>query len=100
MSYINLEDYIKVVKDVPMWGGVAVYYANRMKKEDLRENTHGKWEYTLKPLKDDDGPEIVEGTCSVCHDYKETFAKWIYDDGGRVGFKYCPECGAEMEDEP
>ena len=97
MSYINLEDYIKVVKDVPMWGGVAVYYANRMKKEDLRENTHGKWEYTFK---DEDGLEIVEGTCSACHDYKETFARWIYDDGGRVGFKYCPECGAEMEDEP
>ena len=57
---------------------------------DVVEQKHGKWVYIFH--KDD-----VSVTCSECGMYEESFAKWIYDDGYRVVYNYCPYCGAEME---
>ena len=63
---------------------------------DVRENKRGKWEYSIH---DEDGLEIVECVCSACHDYKESYAKWLYDDGNRNWFNFCPNCGALMSQE-
>lgn len=49
----------------------------------------GEWLYTFY---DDE----VECRCSVCDEYSESFAKWIYDDGYRNTFNFCPNCGARM----
>ena len=63
---------------------------------DVREVKRGKWEYSFY---DEDGLEIVECVCSACHDYKESYAKWLYDDGNRIWFNFCPNCGAKMKAE-
>lgn len=63
---------------------------------DVRPVVRGKWEYSFR---DDDGLEIVECICSVCHGYKESYARWLYDDGNRNWFNFCPNCGADMREE-
>ena len=59
-------------------------------------DVRGKWEYSFY---DEDGLEICECVCSSCHNYKESYAKWIYDDGQRNWFNFCPNCGVDMREE-
>ena len=67
---------------------------------DVRSVVRGQWEYTViegDPISE--SPTVVKGVCSVCHNYSEEMSKWIYDDGGRIRFNFCPNCGADMREE-
>ena len=57
---------------------------------ETAERKRGKWIYQFHE-------DEVGVTGSECRMYEESFAKWIYDDGYRVVYNYCPYCGAEME---
>ena len=54
------------------------------------ERKRGKWIYQFHE-------DEVGVTCSECEGYAESFARWIYDEGYRIDYNYCPNCGAKME---
>jgi Pyruvate/2-oxoacid:ferredoxin oxidoreductase delta subunit len=58
--------------------------------EELQKRKRGKWIYQFHE-------DEVGVTCSECEGYAESFARWIYDEGYRIDYNYCPNCGAEME---
>ena len=58
--------------------------------EELQKRKRGKWIYQFHE-------DEVGVTCSECEGYAESFARWIYDEGYRIDYNFCPNCGAEME---
>lgn len=98
-DYIKREDMIKNVcqkcRDVYGTGcdmkDECAMYARLLSipAADVVERKHGKWIY-----------QFYEGevgvTCSECEGYAESFARWIYDEGYRIDYNFCPNCGARM----
>lgn len=83
-EYIEREAFIEAVKDIPMWGSVAVMFADSIPAADVAPVVHGRWEFL--------GPnslikECMCGTCSVC----KVRSKYI------VNTMLCPNCGAIMD---
>ncbi len=79
-EYIEREAFIEAVKDIPMWGSVAVMFADSIPAADVAPVVHGRW-------------GIVAGTktrrfCSVC--------AWDVPEYGKF-YAYCPNCGAKMD---
>lgn len=61
--------------------------------EELEKRKRGKWIYQFHE-------DEVGVTCSECEGYAESFARWIYDEGYRIDYNFCPNCGAQMDGEP
>ena len=82
VEYIEREAYIKMVKDIPMWGSVAAMMADCIPAADVVEVVHGKWEF-----KHPNG-----WACSKC-------GEWglMIDNRGICKSNYCPNCGARMD---
>ena len=83
-EYIEREAFIEAVKEIPMWGSVAVMFADSIPAADVAPVVHGRWEFL--------GPnslikECMCGTCSVC----KVRSKYI------VNTMLCPNCGAIMD---
>lgn len=84
-GHLNLHNALEAFKEIP--------------SADVQEVKKGRWEYTV--IEGDllsEIPTVVKGVCSVCHNFSEEMPKWIYDDGGRIWFNYCPNCGADMRE--
>lgn len=60
--------------------------------EELQKRKRGKWIYQFHE-------DEVGVTCSECEGYAESFARWIYDEGYRIDYNFCPNCGADMRGE-
>lgn len=74
-EYIDREAFVKTVKDIPMWGSVAVMFADGMPAADVAPVVHGRW------VRHDDG--VV--TCSECGNAESSDSY------------YCRYCGAKMD---
>lgn len=42
-EYIEREAFIEAVKDIPMWGSVAVMFADSIPAADVAPVVHGGW---------------------------------------------------------
>ena len=60
--------------------------------EKLQKRKRGKWIYQFHE-------DEVGVTCSECEGYAESFARWIYDEGYRIDYNFCHNCGADMMDD-
>lgn len=83
-EYIERGEFIKSVKDIPMWGSVAAMLADSIPAADVAPVVHGRWEWL--------GPnrlvaDCMCGTCSAC----KVRSKYI------VNTMLCPNCGALMD---
>ena len=82
-EYIDRGEFIKSVKDIPMWGSVAAMFADSIPAADVAPITHGQWE---------PGNPI----CPVCGEDKfkdldaDIWCDWLPD--------FCPNCGAKMDE--
>lgn len=75
-EYIERGEFIKSVKDIPMWGSVAAMLADSIPAADVAPVVHGRW------IKGPSNPYCSE--CFVeCRD--ET--------------PFCPNCGAKMDED-
>lgn len=73
-EYIERGEFIKSVKDIPMWGSVAAMLADSIPAADVAPVVHARW------IKGPSNPHCSE--CFVeCRD--ET--------------PFCPNCGAKMD---
>ena len=84
-EYIDREAFIEAVKDIPMWGSVAVMFADSIPAADVAPVGHGRWETEI----DDMG--WLKHTCPICGYVKRT------DIHVSLGWHYCPKCGAKMD---
>lgn len=80
-EYIDREAFIEAVKDIPMWGSVAVMFADSIPAADMAPVVHGHWETNS------DRPDTL--ICSVC---KCGFDMWKHDP-----HNFCPNCSAKMD---
>ena len=80
-EYIEREAYIRIVKDIPIWGSVAAMMANAIPAADVAPVRHGRWGTHS------DRPDSL--ICSVCNC---GFDMWKHDP-----HNYCPNCGAKMD---
>lgn len=82
-EYIERGEFIKSVKDIPMWGSVAAMLADSIPAADVAPIAHGQWE---------PGNPI----CPVCGEDKfkdldaDIWCDWLPD--------FCPNCGAKMDE--
>ena len=76
-EYIEREAYIKIVKDIPMWGSVAAMFADSIPAADVAPVRHGRW--------GNYDPYLDGYRCSCC--------KLVH----RSCTAYCPNCGAKMD---
>lgn len=81
-EYIDREAFIEAVKDIPMWGSVAVMFADSIPAADMAPVIHGRWEHL--------GGD--EWCCSVCGFVITTEGSW-----DKPTKKYCEDCGAKMD---
>ena len=82
-EYIERGVFIKLVKDIPMWGSVAAMLADSIPAADVAPVVHGWW-VSVAGKRD--------RICSRClhnEPYKNA------DDAAEV-FEFCPHCGAKM----
>lgn len=86
-EYIEREAYIKMVKDIPMWGSVAAMMADRVPAADVVEVKHGRWIEQEAPNMD------TYYDCSACGE------SFCFIDGSPSDnlYLYCPSCGARMD---
>lgn len=84
-EYIDREAFIEAVKDIPMWGSVAVMFADSISAEDVAPVRHGYWVI--------DDYNTRECHCSEC-DWPAPRDAYGYH---REQTGYCHVCGAEME---
>lgn len=93
-EYIKREDALNAIRKSPISNmSTRLFCVDAIADipaADVVERKRGKWIYQFHE-------DEVGVTCSECGMYEESFAKWIYDDGYRVVYNYCPYCGAEME---
>lgn len=80
-EYIDREAFIEAVKDIPMWGSVAVMFSDSIPAADVEPVVHGRWKTNS------DRPDTL--ICSVC---KCGFDMWKHDP-----HNFCPNCGARMD---
>ena len=80
-EYIEREAYIRIVKDIPIWGSVAAMIADAIPAADVAPVRHGRWGTHS------DRPDSL--ICSVCNC---GFDMWKHDP-----HNYCPNCGAKMD---
>lgn len=79
-EYIKREAFIDAVKDIPMWGSVAVMFVNSIPTADVAPVVHGQWNNM-------DGYKTRK-VCSECD--------WDVPEYGKF-YSYCPNCGAKMD---
>ena len=84
-DYIKREDALDAWYDNERFTDIEAIPAT-----DVVERKRGKWIYQFHE-------DEVGVTCSECEGYAESFARWIYDEGYRIDYNFCPNCGAEME---
>lgn len=85
-EYIERGEFIKSVKDIPMWGSVAAMLADSIPAADVAPVVHARWE----PCFDENCRcRWGFGKCSNCG--QEYYAHAIDH------YKYCPICGALMD---
>lgn len=77
-EYIEREAFIEAVKDIPMWGSVAVMFADSIPAADVALVVHAQWI--------EDGSGII--ICPECKRGYNLIAKYTH---------YCPNCGAKMD---
>lgn len=80
-EYIDRKAFVKAVKDIPMWGSVAVMFADSIPAADVAPVVHGQWKYYHKQNK------AVCTRCSFERDLDENFGAAIS----------CPNCAAMMD---
>lgn len=98
-DYIDRDELIKHIKDLPTWwgdgSGVYTFYPVEVMVSianapaaDVQEVKHGKW------IKDDsDGCY-----CSACEWYADYDYNYVTNYGlGNDDFIYCPHCGTKMD---
>ena len=83
-EYIDREAFIEAVKDIPMWGSVAVMFADSIPAADVAPVVHGRWVHL--------GGD--EWCCSACGFVISTEGSWE-----KPTQKYCEDCGAKMGQE-
>ena len=83
-EYIDREAFIEAVKDIPMWGSVAVIFADSIPAADVAPVVHGRWVHL--------GGD--EWCCSACGFVISTEGSWE-----KPTQKYCEDCGAKMGQE-
>lgn len=91
-EYIELEAFIEAVKDIPMWGSVAVMFADSIPTADAAPVVHGRWVLHYTAI----GAPYTE--CSRC--CTDIAAPMV--GGGLLKLDmrempYCPICGAQMD---
>lgn len=89
---IERKAFIEAVKDIPMWGSVAVMFADSIPTADVVPVVHGRWELVRK------GDWLSVFVCSVCG-RRETIAEIpSYNSQLEMSKKYpyC-HCGAKMD---
>lgn len=80
-EYIDRAAFIETVKDIPMWGSVAVMFADSIPAADVAPVAHGRWLSHYRS-----GVAVAEGFVSSCCDMWAE--RWS---------NYCPSCGAKMD---
>lgn len=85
-EYIERGAFIEVVKDIPMWGSVAVMLADSIPAADVVPVVHGQW--IGAPLCGNDNCK-----CSNCGSWHNIHV----NVRGEITQKYCPSCGAKMD---
>lgn len=80
-KYINTEKAKKAV----YWDAEAIESIEQVPTADVRENVHGKWIYSIKPLAR--GGYVSASMCSVCKKRIMPYSKP----------NYCPNCGTRMD---
>ena len=101
-DYIDRNELIKHIKDLPTWwgdvSGVYAFYPVEVMLSiesapavDVQKIKHGEW------TKDDSGGCY----CSACGwyaDYDYDYVTYVTNNGlGNGDFNYCPHCGAKMD---
>lgn len=81
-EYIERDAFIEAVKDIPMWGSVAVMFADSIPAADVAPVAYGRWVHL--------GGD--EWCCSACGFVISTEGSWE-----KPTKKYCEDCGAKME---
>lgn len=81
-EYIDREAFIEEVKDIPMWGSVAVMFADSIPTADVAPMVYGRWVHL--------GGD--EWCCSACGFVISTEGSW-----DKPTKKYCEDCGAKMD---
>lgn len=81
-EYIDRKEFIKAVKDIPMWGSVAVMFADSIPAADVSPVVYGRWVHL--------GGD--EWFCSACGFVISTEGSW-----DKPIKKYCEDCSAKME---
>lgn len=81
-EYIDRKEFIEAVKDIPMWGSVAVMFADSIPAVDVAPVVHGRWVHL--------GGD--EWCCSACGFVISTEGSWE-----KPTKKYCEDCGAKMD---
>lgn len=79
-EYIERGAFIEVVKDIPMWGSVAVMLADSIPAANVAPVVHGRWIYDKKAQRP---------YCSVCKGY--------FYGATNSPMSYCPNCGTKMD---
>lgn len=85
-EYIERGAFIEVVKDIPMWGSVAVMLADSIPAADVAPVVHARW--IGAPLCGNDNCK-----CSNCGSWHNIHV----NVRGEIIQKYCPSCGAKMD---
>ena len=90
-EYIEREAFIDAVKDIPMWGSVAVMFADSIPTADVAPVVHGRW----VSLTDCANAGVH---CSVCHKtvWREDYS--MCSRKNKVRSNFCPHCGAKMDE--
>ena len=91
-EYIERKAFTEAVKDIPMWGSVAVMFADSIPAADVAPVVHGRWELHYTAI----GAPYTE--CSRC--CTDIAAPMV--GGGLLKLDmrkmpYCPICGAQMD---
>lgn len=93
-EYIDRKAFIEAVKDIPMWGSVAVMFADSIPAADVAPVAHGRWKLLHK------GGWNSVFACSVCGRREVIVESEAYNSALKMPKKYpyC-HCGARMDGE-
>jgi len=71
----------------------AVWIEGAVPAVDAVEERHGRWIHVkTHEMRDEHGGLVGEARCSECELYSTQISSY-----GRVGYLYCPRCGARMD---
>ena len=92
--YIDADALIEKLQDKNAMLTYAVFIIKEQPPADVREVVRGEWKETTESI---GWEEVSCAECSVCG---ETFVLGDYAmDDIKLGFNYCPNCGADMRGE-